>query len=206
MPPSHNETITYTATGSMQSVDISDLDKAVVDYCDGPGGGNISSSGGRVENAEIDLSGESTLYLWVGETGGSGTRGFGRYLGDKTTVYDPGYNGAGSSEISFSSDAEADGKDAPFLVGAGGGAAENSGGARAGSGSQLGYQEAPPKGGSEVDDEDAKGAIDDENRGLVTGGTTIKGGGSTGDTDGEIKITYKSAPTAPSDLIAEVGE
>jgi hypothetical protein len=63
-----------------------------------------------------------------------------------------------------------------------------------------GAGEAPPQGGNSSNP-DGQGAIDDENRGLVSGGTTITGGGAGAQTNGEVQITYKAlGPPKPTNL------
>lgn len=205
------DTITYTYTdGTSVAEDVSGLAKATVEYLDAPGGqenptaGSASAgSGGRVENAIIDVSNHSTLYIWVGNAPN------GRYSGGTSSAY-----GGGSTEISFSNTGEGDSNDEPFLVGAGGGGGAESidpffprpgdgagGGGRGGSGISNASGNSPPLGGDGDFDEnganvsgtDGDGAIDDQNRGLVTGGTTTKGGGSAAETAGEIQITFKEA-------------
>jgi len=216
------DTITYTfSDGTSVAEDVSNVDEVVVEYCDAPGGQTLNTSGGsggRVENATIDVSGQNSLYIWVG-----GVANGGRYPAGTTAVN-------GTSEISFSNTNEEDSLDEPFLVGAGGGGdgGEGSlgdggdGGARggnpgggdvfgiAGSGS---ISTPPPAGGDGADANtsqvggDGDGAIDDQSRGLVSGGTTIKGGGSSADGDGEIKLSFQSflsPPDPPSNLTAEV--
>lgn len=194
------DTITYTySDGKSVAEDVSNVDEVVVDYCDAPGGNSGQTSGGaggRVENATIDTSNKDTLYIWVGGIPD------GRYDGE--TPLDGGYAG-GTSEISFSNTDSTDSNDEPFVVAAGGGAggtgesaftgdAERGGdGARGGDGLSSGVT--PPDGGDGVADlstpgGDGAGAIDDQNRGLVSGGTTTTGGGSPSDTAGEIQISY----------------
>jgi hypothetical protein len=208
------DTITYTfSDGTVVSEDISGVGEAVVDYCDGPGGktNNTSGgSGGRVENATIDVSGHDTLYIWVGGCINQNTTGYGRYPDNVLDLN-------GTSEISFSNTSGEDSDDEPFLVGAGGGGSGGGGsngaggnaGARGGDGGAgdglgsggLGSPSIPPPAGGDGADAntsqvggDGDGAIDDQNRGLVSGGTTILGGGAGPDTDGEIQITYKGSP------------
>lgn len=214
------DTITYAATADTPTEeDISNIEQATVVYCNGTGASGAGAAiGGRVEDATIDLSGEDTLYIWVanGATG--------RYDGQNNASID---QGGGSTEISFLSTSDADSSDEPFLVGAGGGgngitssfAGEFSGaGARGGNqggpdGSGTADGVAPPAGGdgetSSSSAEPGDGAIDDQNRGLVIGGTTIKGGGAGPDTNGEVRISYSdqpllSPPDPPSNLSAEV--
>lgn len=204
---SDGDTITYTANGSTQSEDISNISVAVVEYCEG--GGGTTGPGGKVENAMIDVGSESTLYIWVGEAyNNDGNDVYGRYIGEFESFKDEA--GGGSSEISFTGSTgrgrdgnrtapDGTAEDAPFLVGSGGGAVA---GGRGGSGSQY-YQQNPPQGGGPVDD--ASGSIDDQNRGLVTGATTTANGANNQNSDGEIKISYYQVlPSSPSDLIAEV--
>lgn len=204
---SDGDTITYTFdNGNRVSEDISDIDSAVVEYCDAGGGASADASGGnggRVENAEIDVSQQDVLYIWVG---GVVT---GRYLGQYGAQGSGA--GSGSSEIAFdSSEPQTASDDFAFLVGSGGGAGgayydsfyddtfSGGDGARTSSG--------PPDGGLGVSDTstaggDGQGAIDDNNRGLVSGGTTIEGGGSSADVDGEIQISYVSTgPSAPTNV------
>jgi len=204
------DTITYTfSDGTVVSEDVSNVDTAVVDYCDGSGANveSSSGSGGRVENAEIDVSGQNTLYLWVGGVDSSISKG--RYKGGEVTN-----TGGPSTEISFSNTDSSDSADEPFLIGAGGGGGagtglgKGSGGARGGAGDEDAEGTAPPLGGDGKVDSgtDGEGAIDDQNRGLVSGGTTITGGGSVPDSNGEIQVSYKqslSPPDPPSNLTAE---
>ncbi len=226
------DTITYVySDGKSVSEDVSNVDEAVVDYCDGPGGQTNAASGGaggRVENATIDVSNESTLYIWVGTGRGttSDSNEPGRY---PTGLFYPG-----TSEVSLFDTNSNDSEDEPFLVGSGGGGGGGEGsfgnggdgaarGGDGGSGDVLGVSgtssdSTPPPAGGDGGDAgdsptagtDGDGAIDDQNRGLVSGGSTIKGGGtppSSDGSDGEIQITYQSAlspPDAPSNLTAEV--
>jgi hypothetical protein len=211
------DTITYTFSGgSSVAEDVSNVDKATVKFCDGGGGESSASgtggAGGRVENSTIDVSNQNTLYIWVG--GPSGGRYY--YNTAPTSV-----RGSGSTEISFSSAGGGGGgnppdPDEPFLVGAGGGGSSafepqsgfisegndglRSGDEDAGNGDP---QVPPPQGGAagtpfSPDGEDGEGAIDDQNRGLVSGGTTITGGGSGADTDGEVQISFSAGPQPPS--------
>jgi hypothetical protein len=225
------DTINYTFSNNLDSnnrlipekEDISAVDEAVVNFCDGASSptaatGNVAASGGRVENATIDVTNQSTLFIWVAGEGSNGIRtGKGRYQGgNNNSVTD---EGGGSTEISFSNTDQTDSSDEPFLVGAGGAQGTSdtvvpSGGAREGQGDPSfdpddnGEGIAPPLGGSggsrSGPAEDGDGAIDDLNRGLVSGGTIIKGGGSSSTNDGEIEIFYQTAgpskPTAPSGL------
>lgn len=205
------DTITYTfSDGTSVAEDVSNVDKAAVEYCNGAGGeaggASAAGSGGRVETATINTSSISTLYIWVGGSiqsgrydGGDGIGGFFR-AGD----------GGGSTEIATVDTTSSNSSDEPFLIGAGGGAGgasnypdEGGGGARGGGNGAGGN--GPPLGGDSNDFKsqpggDGEGAIDDKNRGLVSGGTTIKGGGSSADTNGEVQITYRSLPDAPSNL------
>lgn len=222
------DTITYTSTGSVIQEEISNVDVATVNYLDGAGGtqggadGPEGGDGGRVENAVIDLRGETTLYLWVA------SQPYGRYEGGQS-----GPGGGGSTEVSFSNTDAGNSSNEPFLVGAGGGSCgafgttgnvESYGGARGGSTktdtSFVGSEGDPPPSGGDgpkyenQPGKDGDGAIDDQDRGLVFGGTTIKGGGSAGGQDntipaenGEIQISYGSGnlpPDPPSNLSAEV--
>ncbi len=221
------DTITYTfSDGTSVTEDVSNVDEVVVEYCDAPGGETFNTSGGsggRVENATIDVSGQNSLYIWVGGVADQSSTSYGRYPGDSVGVN-------GTSEISFSNTSQADSDDEPFLVGAGaggdGGEGSNgdggSGGERGGNpgqGDGLGISGTgglgtpPPAGGDGADANtsqvggDGDGAIDDQNRGLVSGGTTIKGGGSPADADGEVKLSFQSflsPPDPPSNLTAEV--
>lgn len=221
------DTITYTYDNDTdddtrlipESEDISSVDTATVDYCYSAGGiSNISDggSGGAVENVEIDVSSHDTLYIFVS----SGSRG--RYRGRSS------FGSGGSTEVTFSDTNATDSSDEPFLVGAGGGGSGyeeifnpfagtisgSEGGGRGGSGvggGGDGEGTPPPLGGDGAPDDstsagDGDGAVDDESRGYITdGGTTIKGGGSPPNGDGEVQITYSSGPeppTAPSNLTA----
>lgn len=219
MVPSGGSTVTYTASGSVESVKVYKFNEITVEYCHGPGGQTGSEgsggNGGRVANATIDLSSIDKIYIWVGRSDS-----YGRYSGAET-LSTPG---GGSSEISINNTDENNSSDEPFLVAAGGGGGSvevtgsldiaGDGGARGGTSKESGSDAAgnpPPLGGTggDLDNEsgtDGEGAIDDQNRGLVSGGTTTKGGGSPQDTDGEIKITYPSIPSAPSNLTVEVTE
>jgi hypothetical protein len=218
------DTISYTFSGGASVLeDISAVGSATVDFCDGAGGaGPDGAPGGRVKNAEIDLSGQNNLYIWVGESGSKGGASNGRY--DSTTANADQLPGGASTEISFSNTDQSDSSDEPFLVAAGGGGGDfNSttsdifgcGGGRGGSGlTDLsavdgvdGNGTPPPLGGDGKDSSttttanNGEGAIDDLNRGLVTGGTTIKGGGSGAGTNGEIQISYgPGIPPAPTNL------
>jgi Fibronectin type III domain. len=190
---SNGDTITYTySDGTSVSEDVSSVDEAVVDYCDSAGGtdgvATAGGSGGRVENATIDVSSISTLYIWVADR-----FRIGRYNGVAAGSFGEG-NGGGSTEIAKVNTSSADSDDEPFLVasaGGGGGIGEYSetGGDGARGGNAQGI--APPAGGGS--EQDGEGAIDDQNRGLVSGGTTITGGGSGPDTNGEIQVTYKNS-------------
>lgn len=178
------DTITYTYSDATSvSEDVSSVGVAEVIHCGGGGDG-----AGLVENAEIDVSDQSTLYIWVAYGPTSDSSGLGRY-----DAYDPsGFGssgGGGSSEISLYDTEAADGPDEAFLVGAGGAGADTQGARNTNA-----EGDAPPLGGDTY--ANGYGAIDDQNRGLVTGGTTTKGGW--GSYEGEIKIAYKSGNTAPS--------
>lgn len=217
------DTITYTYDSDLddnidlipEQEDVSSVDQATVEYCDGAGGSSgdttVAGTGGRVENATIDLSNKDTLYIFV-----AGLR-FGRYDG----LADAGISGGGSTEITFSDTNQTDSSDEPFLVASAGGGsgwdsggfndANSNGGARGGDGfggGGAGEGVAPPVGGDGAADSndtgsDGDGAIDDQNRGLVSGGTTITGGGSGPDTNAEVRISYGvSAPDAPTNLTA----
>lgn len=201
------DTITYTYTdGTSVAEDVSGVDEVIVDYLDGAGGGNglhisgndltTGGSGGRVENARIDVSDTSTIYIWVASAGGFQVNGSGRY--ESNLQPPPGAGGGGgSTEISLSDTTKSDSDDEPFLVGAGGGGGGGgSASASAGvGGSRVG--ELPPAGGDGggggEDGLDGDGAIDDQNRGLVSGGTTVKGGGSPAETDGEIQLSFEAS-------------
>jgi hypothetical protein len=198
------DTITYTfdddtdSNGDLipEQESVSGVDIATVDFCDGAGGGN-GGSGGRVENAEIDVANQSTLYIWVAQAGqGFAVSASGRYGGVNQSS--TGEGGGGSTEISFSNTDETDSADEPFLVASGGGA----GGRNAFDGARGGDSEgiAPPQGGRVSGNRDGKGAIDDQNRGFVTGGTTITGGGSPADADAEVQITYTALLDSPTNL------
>jgi hypothetical protein len=209
------DTITFTYNGQLQpdnirqKEDISTVNSMTVDFCDGNGPQSSSGgAGGRVEDATVDVSGQNTLYIWVAGDG------VGRYTGGANGVGD---RAGGSTELSFIKTDEDDSPDEPFLVAAGGGGTSfasgfisgSGGGARGGVGKGSdgddGNGTAPPAGGDGATSggtaEDGEGGIDDQNRGLVSGGTTIKGGGSGPGTAGEVKITFGSSkPSAPSGL------
>lgn len=214
------DTITYTfSDGTSVAEDVSSVDEAVVDYMDGTGVRDPiqdpAASGGRVENVTVDVSSESTLYIWVA----GGTNAKGRYLGGAS-----GDNpGGGSTEIAFTDTDGSNSDDEPFLVGAGGaantaGAVAGGGGARGGNTAAGTFGDAsdangtpPPAGGDSGGNKDGDGAI--ASRSVVSGGTTIEGGGSEGaiiseDAEfGEVRISYKktlSPPDPPSNLSAEV--
>lgn len=216
------DTITFGFTnGSAVKEDISNVNTAEVVFCDGPGGTfnedgfkSSAGSGGRVENATIDLSGRDNLFIFVG-----GANGQGRYGNPNSG--NPG-KGGGTTEISFKKTDQSDSDDEPFLVAAGGGGGHGGGGAKSGfNGSDGGSREgtaggggvggagiAPPLGGTGNGSSaptDGRGAIDDKNRGLVTGGTTVIAGGAGSDEDGSVKISFSdpagpSTPAAPSNL------
>jgi|APHM01.1.fsa_nt_gi hypothetical protein len=218
------DTITYGFTdGTSVAEDVSGIDKAEVVFCKGAGGESATGSGaagGLVENAVIDVTGKSTLYIFVGGIGG------GRYTSSITPSSTSAGVGGGSSEVTFSNTDNSDSDDEPFLVGAGGGGGGRKdfnkdssfghGGGRGGLGGDAsaaddsgddGQGVAPPQGGNGEGDTQSisagDGAIDDQNRGLVSGGTITKGGGPGPDTAGEVKISYKSpVPAAPSNLTA----
>jgi|APHM01.1.fsa_nt_gi hypothetical protein len=204
------DTVTYTfSEGESIAEDVSAVDTATVEYCDGaggqPGDTTPAGSGGRVEDATIDLSGQSEIYIWVAGSGSSG-----RYNGEVTE----GGSGGGSTEISFNNTDLNSSDDEPFIVGAGGGSGTATTGLLGFPGSDAARNNdstPPPKGGvgpssTGVVGNDGEGAIDDQNRGLVSGGTTIKGGGSGPGTNGEVKISYgQSAPTAPTGLTITQG-
>lgn len=223
------DTITYTySDGKSVAEDVSNVNEVVVDYCDGTGGETYAASGGaggRVENATIDVSNETTLYIWVGTyvSPSNDSADTGRYAdGDFVN---------GSTEIALVDTGEDDSDDEPFLVasgagGDGGGGSFGDGGAagaRGGTGgdgdgfgvSGVSDTSTPPPSGGDGGNAgdpaetggDGDGEIDDQNRGLVSGGTTITGGGSPSDTEGEIKLSFQSGlspPDPPSNLSAEV--
>jgi len=214
------DTITYAYNGGgtpdqvRQSEDISDIARITIEYIDAAGGeggdNNGSTSGGRVENVDVDVSDEDTLYIWVS------TQPEGRYGGGRTSF---SFLGGGSTEVAFIPTVREDSDDEPFIAGAGGGGGGastgffgkgGSGGARGGGGAANAVGTPPPQGGDGAP-RDGSGTAGDgavENRAeILDAGTTIKGGGSAPDTDGEVKITYKeglSAPDPPSNLTAEV--
>jgi len=198
------DTITYTfSDGSSVAEDVSNVGRVIVEYCDGAAS---VGAGGRVENAEIDTTSINTLYIWVGSDTDEGGRYNGGFTGNEF--------GGGSTEIAKTNTSQQDGPDEPFLVGAGGGGSSedplirsSAGGARGGSGlTEDGFGTPPPAGGDGGGGE-GDGAIDDQNRGLVSGGTTIKGGGSAPGNNGEVKLSFQSSlspPDPPSNLTAEV--
>ncbi len=205
------DTITYTySDGSSVAEDVSNVGEVVVEYCDGSGASS-GTAGGRVENATIDSSAIDTLYIWVG---GNTSPNYDRYAGGNTGSD----TGGGSSEIAKVNTDSSDGSDEPFLVGAGGGATTASfingsaGGGRGGTASTENGAGTPPPAGGDGGTTGTvatagDGAIDDQNRGLVSGGTTIKGGGSPEGTTGEVKLSFNaglSPPDPPSNLTAEV--
>jgi hypothetical protein len=183
------DTITYTySDGTAVSEDVSSVEELVIDYIDG------ANDGGKVENVTVDVSGESTLYIWVANNATDG-----RYEGG-----DGNSPGGGSSEVSLSPKAQGDTSDAPFLAGAGGGGGTsgdgaNGGGARGGIGTNGGADAkgvAPPAGGDGL--EAGYGAIA-SNRSIVSGGSTTQGGGSPAG-DGEIQISYKQTIFPPTNV------
>jgi hypothetical protein len=184
------DTVTYTfSDGTSVTEDVSGVDEATVDFCDGAGGN--SAAGGRVVNATIDLSNQPSLYIWVASPEIDG-----RYEGESGLAGEA----PGSTEVSFSNTESSDSADEPFLVAAGGGASSSSDAARGGGAEGT----PPPLGGSEPNSGviPAEGAIDDQNRGLVSGGRTITGGGSGTFSNGEVQITYGASvgPDAPTNL------
>ncbi len=224
------DTITYTySDGKSVAEDVSNVGEVFVEYCDGTGGATsaqtIGGAGGRVENATIDVSNESTIYIWVG------TYIFPSDDSAKTGRYAETNAVHGSTEIALVDTAEEDSDNEPFLVGSGAGGGGGDGGAFGGDGGSAGARggnggegagagvdgisdtSTPPPAGGDGGDAisgiggDGDGAIDDQNRGLVSGGTTIKGGGSPADTAGEVKLSFQaglSPPDPPSNLTAEV--
>jgi hypothetical protein len=216
------DTITFTfSNGTSEKEDVSSVGTAVVDFCNGSGGQERlapGEPGGRVESATIDVSSLSEIYIWVGGVKPIGTleRGPGRYEGGagSRAFGNGGGGGGGSTEIAAVNTDSSNSADEPFLVAAGGGSGtpnpnRNSdgagGGARGGAGNRdeaEGEGTGPPLGGDGgASSEAGDGAIDDQNRGLVSGGTITKGGGSPSQTNGEVQISFQaSAPAAPSNL------
>ena len=215
------DTITYTFSGEREDEDISDVDQIEIEYIDGAGGEDgedISGGfGGRVEDVVADVSDFNDLYIWVAEVDI-----FGRYNGGGA-----GNTGSGSSEVSLL-DTDFDDSDIePFIAGSGGGAGgydeggpfdqdrRGSGGARGGTGSDDALGEPPPAGGdgpTSLDDPrgDGDSAVDGHagtQATIIDSGTTIEGGGSGPDEDGEIRIAYKEGqepPERPENLTAEL--
>jgi flagellin-like protein len=202
-----------TPAGNTIQEDVSNYDTATVQYLHGAGGGNGFSgsheggSGGEVKNIEIDLSGINMIYIWVAGSGEYKSGGNGRYDGSASNENVGG--SAGSTEISLQNTDSSESSDEPFIIGAGGGGGTGAnsdyggdGGARGGDygygvlgPGQSGKGQAPPLGGNggspKADGGPGDGAIDDQDRGIVSGGTTIKGGGSAAEIDGEIRIKYE---------------
>lgn len=202
------DTITYTfSDGSSVAEDVSNVGEAEILYCEAGGDGKGNNAGGRAENVIVDVSNESTLYIWVGEQGGSGdlTRR-GRYFGADAVA---SIGGGGSSEVSLLNTDSSDSATEPFIVAAGGGAGGQyfdfkGDGARGG----TAEGQAPPKGGRVSGDKSGEAAVAGHGTTatIKESGTTITGGGVTNG-DGEIKISYKSGlepPDPPSNLTAEV--
>ena len=224
---SEDDTVTYTFSRGRVSENITGVDEIQIEYIDGGGGADQSStfggSGGRVENVVADVSGFDELFIWVGST----FREFGRYEGGGVNA-----SGSGSSEVSLLGTDSADSDSEPFIAAAGGGGGASassvggSGGARGGEGtpSALGDGEdgegnPPPIGGDsggeaeneEGDGEPGDGAVDGHGgtqATIIDAGTTIEGGGSGSEEDGEIRITYVGGlpelPEPPENLTAEL--
>jgi len=217
------DTITYTfSDGSSVAEDISNIDEIEIDYVDGPGGGTAvgtGGAGGRVENVVADVSESSTLYIWVGGAGGStntrsgGAKGIGRYDGGDGTsgAYDGSAGGGGTSEVSLQNTEASDSATEPFIAAAGGGGGGDgdaiTGGAGGARGRAISEGNSPPLGGVGGGG-NAEGSVDGHSgtQATITGsGTTVSGGGSAAEKNGEIQVTYKqSVPDAPSNLNAEV--
>jgi len=211
------DTITYTySDGSSVAEDVSNVDEVVVEYCDGAGGetsdnSTAGGSGGRTEGVVADVSSQSTIYIWV-----ASSQQEGRYDGEAGSVDFDTFlrsgDGGGSTEISVLNTDQSDSADEPFIVasgGGGGGSVDVQGGSGARE-SGLAEGIAPPLGGSTVGSSpggDGEATVGDGTGvPIVDSGTTIKGGGSSADADGEVKLSFQSGlepPDPPSNLTAE---
>jgi len=192
------ETVTYTYTdGTSDLESTSQVQEMIIEYIDGAGGESTTDasggSGARVENVVVDISNESLVYLWV-----SGGTTEGRYEGGPGNAFS-GY-GAGSAEVSFSSDAQGDTPNADVLAGAGGGggADDGDGGAREGSPGAFGQGDpfGGDGGGFGFSGQDGFAYVDTLRNVVIEDGNQIDGGGSGPETDGEIRITYSSQTNA----------
>lgn len=226
--PADGEIYTYTyLDGTSVQIDVSGIDEITIHYIDGAGGGNSKlsngGSGGKVEDAVVDVSEKDYIYLWVGQAGGDNGAGYtpqGRYNGGDDTA-DVGGGGA-STEISFSNTSATDSSDESHIAGAGGGAGggdkvgappedlAGSGGARAGTGYNNAEGTGQPYGGDgnlDADGGDGEGHVADITE-VTNSGTTTTGGGSGSGTDGEIKIEYTGGvglPTVATQEVTNIG-
>lgn len=205
-------TETYTYTGSKETVDLdNDFSKPVEEITivemHGANGSSAvakGGSGGFIANATADVSSYNTLEIWVGETTGNNTGGWGRSAGGKSAdgtssecSGDEGGGGGGSTEIVAGSDlvaaADAGGGAGELCDGTGGVA--GGGGARGGSGGTAVYIQGEDAEGTGNGGEGGADASDGSDGGQELGiasldsdGQTNTGGSDNG--SGEITIEY----------------
>ena len=215
---------TYSNGGAKITEDISNVKEIEVVKVAGAGGGpaeaGINSSttpsgdGGLIENGSaIDVSDNSTLEIWVGESGGTPSGGAGRSnggAGGDASFSETGGGGGGSTEIvvdgNFVAAADAgggggvDSSDDDY-AGGGGGARGGTGGAVSGfdDGSDAEGSGAGGYGGANFRGADDGG----QEAALGSGYTTTTGGGGGG--DGEVVINYIVSPIIEGTVLGPDG-
>lgn len=219
------DTVTYTFSGSKTTEDISDIDEIQINHMNGAGGGNsvntTGGAGGRIENATVDVSSYTTLEIWVGGGGADYSSfdegGFGRSIGGENVQSFDEYSGsgAGSTELwtnsnsNFIAAADGGGGGGRYVEGSFGSdnPAGGGGGARGGTGGEPNGISGAGAGDGGDGGEGSSTVVENGNPGggefgIATGGNIVVGGGDGANTDGEIKLTFKSTPLAPSNLSA----
>jgi hypothetical protein len=214
------QVITFSATGQKETEDVSNIELVTIrEMTGGDGGGGTAGRGGKIINAEFDVSSTSSLSLFVGEFAAGSSGGFGRSNGGDGA--DPSSTTAGAGGGGGSTEILADGVFIAAADGGGGNGQNNSnqtpdgggggGGARGGAGGQ-GKQ-------SSLDGEDAQGFGfggtggdfpdgDGQSGGAELGAASLLPNGSKTDnnnrpppvnvsTDGKIKLAF-DVPFRPS--------
>ena len=210
--------ITYTYSGAKESEDVSEIDELIIKRMDGAGGGSTGDdsggAGGEITAAVLNITDNSSLDLWVGQSGSFPDGGFGRFNGgdggSSDDVTAPGGGGSTELVIDNSFVAAADGgggaKNTRFGSGSGGGG----GGARGGSGGEekvdVSGEDGEGSGFGGDGGNNSLGSTGGENGGQELGqgslfdrGETTDGGGGGG--DGEIVLLYDT-PLKPLSLTA----